>query len=57
VRPSQLLKGSWADLNIDVAFGLAGIFDSQRDLNEVLKQKGMGPGIAAAAHAAFKAVP
>jgi hypothetical protein len=40
-----------------VAFGLAGIFDSQRDLNEVLKQKGMGPGIAAAAHAAFKAVP
>lgn len=57
IRPSTLLKGSWADLNIDVAFGLAAVIKADAELKAALQTKGMGAGIASAVHLATKAVP
>lgn len=58
IRPSRLLKGSWVDLNIDVAFGLAAIFESDKDLARLASQKeSMAAGIALAANVALKAAP
>ncbi len=58
MRPSQLLRGDLWDYQIDVILGVEAMRDAKKDLEGFMKaNKGLGAGIAAAAHVAFKAVP
>lgn len=57
MRPSHLLEGDLTALAVDMAFGLTGVLDGERELGALLKKKSIEAGVAGAAYLAQKAVP
>lgn len=58
VRPSQLLRSDPWDYYVDAMIGMEAMRESSAELKAFMqKSGGLGGGIAAAAHVAYKAAP